>query len=248
MNYKDNCNMKNIFISLAMLLICTSSHGQILGFYPQVDTLFTAGGCTPTQIITSYVKGMNDIDTLKIIPDWNTWFWSDKDIFYGYAYFLIIDSLEQYESELWMKPVQDYELPVLIPTDSVVWFDAREYYFQLILKEQGRKIDSLSQFCKARIGIGIKSRDQNSSNFYLGNFPNPFNLMTTIQYSISIYGNAQISVYNTRGQLVEEWVNAVHSPGKYAIKWQTGELASGQYYIILRKEQMLECVKCLLLK
>lgn len=236
-------------ILLVLLLSSFQSSAQILGFHPKVDTLFTAGGCTPTQIKSVFVPGQDGIDTLKILPDWNTWFWSSSYFGYSQAYFLISDSLKHDKMELWMQPSDAMEEPILIQADSVVWFGAYEYTFKLILIKDQISIDSLSQFCKARIGMGSKKNKVAASpEIRLSNRPNPFNQETIIHYEIGQQSTVEIKIYNLRGQHVAELVNAFHLPGAYRTRWRTGRLGSGPYLIVLTTEDAILSCKCFLFK
>jgi hypothetical protein len=239
-------------ISLIIIFIIISNiKSQIISFTPDVDTLYTAGGCTPTQIITTYIRNIDNLDTIKIYPDWNTHFWSKYNYDYNYIYFLINDSLNRYHAELWMEPFQeDFNLPVIIPFDSVIYFDSRNYHFKLKLFDNNNIIDSLSQFCIARIGIGIKD-DRNKliiNNYSLSNYPNPFNQTTIIKYYISCNSKVQIQIYDINGRLIDSLINSLISPGYYTYKWQADNLTSGQYFIILKYDNNCIVNKCVLLK
>jgi hypothetical protein len=261
----DDCryagkNMKKYLsksLILLFFIICDNSKSQIISFYPRVDTLYTAGGCTPTQIIASYRYGFNNLDSLQISSDLNThfWsgisFWSPSNIYYDKVYFLINDSLKQFQSELLIVPVNSYQkTPIFIPFDSVRAFDYRNYFIKLILKNNDIIIDSLSQFCIAKIGNGVKDKTGLVLDFdqLLYNYPNPFNQETTIIYNITKTSKAQILIYNIYGQLIELLVNQTLSPGSYSSKWKTDRLVSGQYFIIFKTGDKLETRKCLLLK
>ncbi|MCK5052373.1 MAG: T9SS type A sorting domain-containing protein, partial [Candidatus Cloacimonetes bacterium] len=52
-----------------------------------------------------------------------------------------------------------------------------------------------------------------------GNYPNPFNPVTNIAYSIQDAGNVTIEVYNLRGQLVKTLVNEVKETGDHTAIW-----------------------------
>ncbi|MCF7918808.1 MAG: immune inhibitor A [Candidatus Cloacimonetes bacterium] len=52
-----------------------------------------------------------------------------------------------------------------------------------------------------------------------GNYPNPFNPVTLISYQLAADANVQLSIYNTRGQLVKTLVNDNQEPGYYQIAW-----------------------------
>ena len=60
-----------------------------------------------------------------------------------------------------------------------------------------------------------------------GNFPNPFNPVTTIKYNLSKQENVSLRVYNIRGQLVRTLVDEVQEGGSYSVVW-SGESDSGR--------------------
>lgn len=73
----------------------------------------------------------------------------------------------------------------------------------------------------------------NSYNYSLfQNFPNPFNPITTINYSIPIESNVNLIVYNAIGEKVKELVSGIKYPGNYSIDFNAGDLrsASGVYF------------------
>ncbi|RLC49856.1 MAG: hypothetical protein DRH79_08465 [Candidatus Cloacimonadota bacterium] len=68
-----------------------------------------------------------------------------------------------------------------------------------------------------------------------GNYPNPFNPVTTIGYSIKETGNVTLEVYNLRGQLVKRLVNEVKQTGDYTVNWNGTDnsnksVSSGVYF------------------
>lgn len=68
----------------------------------------------------------------------------------------------------------------------------------------------------------------------LGNYPNPFNPSTTIQYGLNDRARVNLLIYNPLGQLVRTLVNETQSPGYKAAQWDgkndAGEqLPSGVY-------------------
>jgi hypothetical protein len=63
----------------------------------------------------------------------------------------------------------------------------------------------------------------------LRNYPNPFNNMTQIEYTIPKAGDVDIKVYNLLGQVVFELVDEQKSPGKYTLSFDASDLSSGIY-------------------
>jgi hypothetical protein len=62
------------------------------------------------------------------------------------------------------------------------------------------------------------------------NFPNPFNPTTTIQYSIPVSGNVQLTVFDITGRQVATLVNTRQAAGSYAVSWDGSQAASGIYF------------------
>lgn len=60
------------------------------------------------------------------------------------------------------------------------------------------------------------------------NFPNPFNPSTTISYVVKEAGHVHVQVFNIRGQLVRELVNAEHSAGRFSVNWDGRDMNNVQ--------------------
>ena len=72
------------------------------------------------------------------------------------------------------------------------------------------------------------------SEFYLGqNYPNPFKEKTIIKYCIAYKTRAQITVYNSDGEVIEKLIDEEKKPGTYEVIFQSAvgnrQLASGSY-------------------
>lgn len=81
------------------------------------------------------------------------------------------------------------------------------------------------------------------------NYPNPFNPVTNINYSIKNEGFCNISVYNYKGQKVEELVNKNHKQGWYQIKFgNKRNYSSGAYYIRMKTKDYCNIKKAILVK
>ena len=81
-----------------------------------------------------------------------------------------------------------------------------------------------------------------------GNYPNPFNPVTTISYEISRAANIQIAVYNSLGEKVQLIYQGLSPAGQHQLKWNAQQLGSGMYYIILSAGENRLIHKALLLK
>ena len=97
------------------------------------------------------------------------------------------------------------------------------------------------------------SSPQNVATRLLQNFPNPFNPSTTIRYDIAAAGQAEVTVFNVRGELVKRLEARYHLPGSYETSWagdnSTGDpVPSGIYFYQLRDTGATQTRKMVLLK
>ena len=53
----------------------------------------------------------------------------------------------------------------------------------------------------------------------LGNYPNPFNPSTTIDFSLNSFSDFEINVYDATGRLVENLYSGLKSPGNHKVVW-----------------------------
>jgi len=76
----------------------------------------------------------------------------------------------------------------------------------------------------------IPPKDINPTEFSLkSNYPNPFNPQTTIGFNIPSSGYVNLSVYNLRGQIIDQLINKALDQGFYEVKWNADYLSSGVY-------------------
>ncbi|MFO7888784.1 MAG: T9SS type A sorting domain-containing protein [bacterium] len=80
------------------------------------------------------------------------------------------------------------------------------------------------------------------------NYPNPFNAVTSIKYSLSEIFRVKISIYNVSGQMIETLVDAKRNPGTYTTEWNAENVSSGIYFYRLGAETATLIKKCILLK
>lgn len=64
----------------------------------------------------------------------------------------------------------------------------------------------------------------------LGNYPNPFNPSTTIQYSVPFAGDVNLIVYNLLGQEVATVKTVAQSAGAQSIQFDADNISSGIYF------------------
>ena len=205
-------------------------------------------------MIVCTLSASNAQDSITISPGFNTsllfhnnsgqWQYTEQ------CYFLVQDSSDQYDYELWYFPQGALPYFQQIPFDSS--FEAWDEYFllTLIVNSQGLPVDSLSQQCKAEFGLAIPEYpDPLPETVHLyPNYPNPFNTATTINYFLPTSAQVNISVYNIAGQFVANLSSEKQSAGNYFIKWDADQLNSGVYFIHLESGNFRSVQKCILVK
>jgi hypothetical protein len=87
----------------------------------------------------------------------------------------------------------------------------------------------------------------------LSNYPNPFELNTTIKYNLSRESTVSLKIYNTRGQLVRNLADERKASGTQAITWDGKDnmgrkVAAGVYLMHLKSEDRQESKKLMLMK
>jgi hypothetical protein len=80
------------------------------------------------------------------------------------------------------------------------------------------------------------------------NFPNPFNPVTNITYSIATNTRVSIKVYDITGKEITTLVNEYKTPGHYSISFNGSNLSSGFYFYRVSAGDYTEMKKMSLLK
>lgn len=80
------------------------------------------------------------------------------------------------------------------------------------------------------------------------NYPNPFNPVTNIRFSIPRQDHVVLSVYNLLGQRVDQLVDNVLKAGTHEVKFNASHLPSGVYMYRLQAGRYIESKKILYLK
>lgn len=80
------------------------------------------------------------------------------------------------------------------------------------------------------------------------NFPNPFNPVTTILFTIPYEENVQLQIFNINGELMETLINKKLGVGEYEMIFVGSKLPSGVYFYTLKAGSFTETKKMILLK
>lgn len=85
------------------------------------------------------------------------------------------------------------------------------------------------------------------------NYPNPFNPVTTINYSVPERAHVNVSIYNLLGQKINTVVDELKPAGQYTTRWDGTDsngkqVATGVYFYRLRAGDFAESKKMVLLR
>lgn len=82
----------------------------------------------------------------------------------------------------------------------------------------------------------------------LQNFPNPFNPVTTIRYSVPVRTEVNVTIFDVLGHAVAVLVNETKQAGNHEVRWNAERYASGVYFYQIRTNSFVSRKKLLLLK
>lgn len=102
-------------------------------------------------------------------------------------------------------------------------------------------------------GVQRETGNPQSDPMLFPNYPNPFNPITTIQFSIPRHAHARLEVSDVLGKLVKILVNELKEPGTYSAVWNGTDnsgrtVSSGLYFYQLTTDGHRGIRKALLLK
>ena len=79
-------------------------------------------------------------------------------------------------------------------------------------------------------------------------YPNPFNPVTKVKFSIPKEQHVKLSIYDSKGLYIDELLNSQLSSGFYEIEWDASSYPSGIYFLSLSSSNDIYTKKIILLK
>lgn len=249
----NNYHIDSVFVRLYQYDSC--GYDASTGTYTDFPVWDVAGGDT-IKCVMSHIDYGNELD----IGDWekgdvgNSYTYqnnigtiteSGED---GYRYLDVTPSvILDYELN---RDKTQYRLAFQIDTD---W----DYESDLVafITSSGHQYDELNPTLYLTFSDDVNSTNEELSitNSELRNYPNPFNPVTTINYSLANEGNIVLIVYNIKGQKVKTLVKEIKDSGHYQAIWDgtdnnKKQVASGVYFYRLTTSEKTLNKKMLLLK
>ena len=96
--------------------------------------------------------------------------------------------------------------------------------------------------------IGIKNNEIPVSYDLKQNFPNPFNPVTNIAFSVPEETNVRIIIYDITGKEVSKLIDGKYKAGNYNVVWNAGMYSSGMYICRMYCEKYSAVKKLMLIK
>ena len=79
-------------------------------------------------------------------------------------------------------------------------------------------------------------------------YPNPFNPVTTMEFTIPEAGNVNVQVYNLKGQVVSTLLNGHQAADTYSLTWDASHAPSGIYIVKAESAEYIQTQKLMLIK
>lgn len=107
--------------------------------------------------------------------------------------------------------------------------------------------------CNFTMTVGNTDPVQIASTRLRGNFPNPFNAMTTINFDVKNTQKIKVEIYNIKGQFIRTLVDEPKNSGRYSIIWDGRDefgkaVASGIYHCRMQSSEYRGTHKMILFK
>jgi len=133
-------------------------------------------------------------------------------------------------------------------------YDSTYYWYVIPFNAYGEPIDN--QIFGFTTDQDTHEKEENIlplTTELLGNFPNPFNPETTIEFSLKQSGNISIDIYNIRGQKIRSLINEFMISGTHFVVWNGLDdfghtVGSGLYFYRMSTDEYVGVKRMTLLK
>jgi len=133
-----------------------------------------------------------------------------------------------------------------------IWDASMNIYYDAVASEDipwgGNNISTSVQSLNVNTDLLIEGLSTpytyNISNVY----PNPFNPITSIEYSLSENSTIELLIYNIHGRQIQTLVQGFQTAGYHSINWNASNYPSGVYLIQLASAKHIENRKIIFIK
>lgn len=226
-----------IVAGVATLLAGRSVPAQIIQSFPEVDTVYFVSGCTPPAIVFSLESSGDLTDSLIIAPGFNTsTSFGDSFEVSGaptFIFLLINDSSRALTYRLDLRGTSPDDSYSITP-GSTCEVKPDVYRMLLSVFRDGAETDSVDWTAVVR---QVPLKVCPNRTWYvpgvtaISAYPNPFNPITTVRYSVSRRGKVSLKIYDAVGREVRTLVEAIGDAGEYEVTFDGSRLSSGVYFV-----------------
>jgi hypothetical protein len=242
------------FTTIFILMVANLLQSQIVSYYPDTDSICIEGHCRPPEIILSKIEDSPN-DTLKI-KCWSTVWWPkgmDDDHYRNQDIFYVIDnSNNNNRYEVWIEEEDSLsQSKIIVPYGEHVSILFEYFKLKVLVFSDSILIDSLTQHFEASSELrnSITTNLKTLSDIrVLDNYPNPFNLQTTISYNLLFDSHVSLTILNSIGQQVETLVEDFQTAGTHRTVWNATNLSTNIYFVHLRVNNYSFIKKCTIIK
>ena len=79
-------------------------------------------------------------------------------------------------------------------------------------------------------------------------YPNPFNPTVKLDFTLPVFDDININVYDINGDHIENLMKGFQSAGFYTIYWNAGSNPTGMYFIKFSSKNISRTMKVILIK
>lgn len=221
----------NFYKDIGIVFFAQITEGDVMDYHliiDKEDTLSTLGKytivgnpCLTVPCIPGVVSAVSIKNTNYVLSQNDSWFWNGEFSWNDYIPHMY-DSVE-------VSGIITERKDVLGKT---------YYTFELIefAKYNPVFIENIDE-------ILLPERD-----CLIGNYPNPFNPSTVIQYSIANPGMVTLNVYDVNGRIVTNLIRQKQSRGQYKFQFDARDLPSGIYFYCLATAESVQTRKMILIR
>ena len=105
-----------------------------------------------------------------------------------------------------------------------------------------------TKYTNKAVTINIPENDIPTEFALEDNIPNPFNPITTFNYTLPEAQNVNITIYDITGRQIETLISRYQTAGSYSLKWDASNYSSGVYFYRLQTGSFTSTKKMILMK
>ncbi|MCP4631703.1 MAG: T9SS type A sorting domain-containing protein [candidate division Zixibacteria bacterium] len=155
----------------------------------------------------------------------------------------------------WLEVDTDNGIIAPASSDNITFtFDARgleegEYHANSIIRSNDPALSEITIPTTLICGItGVDEEVLPMTTRLYGNYPNPFNSETSIEFGLAEKCHVDIQIFNLLGQQVAKPVDEIFEAGHHIFNWNASKVVSGVYFYKFTTENYSQTKKMLFLK